>query len=102
MQAVRSMPRANQDTNGATEAWHLTLKKMIMRIRGDIGARRVDRLVFMLFNQMLPFFYHAIKRKIEGKVINYRKEEIVLSSVHLAKHELKDEQVIFHFSIEFC
>lgn len=56
MRAVRDMPRANQNTNNAIEAWHLTLKKMIKRVIGAIGALRVDRVVNALFQVMLPFF----------------------------------------------
>ena len=95
MQAVRTMNRANQNTNGATEAWHLTLKKMIARCIGGLQSRRLDALVPMLFGPMLAFFMYNMKRKQLGYVINYKVEEIVLSSLHLAEHELKHAKVSF-------
>ena len=88
------MNRANQETNGATEAWHLTLKKMIARKIGDITAMRLDAIIDMLFTCMLPFFYYNMRCKNVGRKLNYRKEGIVVNSLHLAKHELKDDQVL--------
>jgi len=87
------MNRANQNTNGATEAWHLTLKKMLARSIGGLQARRLDALVPMLFGPMLAFFIYNMKRKQLGYVINYKVEDIVLSSLHLAEQELKHAKV---------
>lgn len=89
------MPRANQNTNGAIEAWHLTLKKMIKRNIGAIGALRLDRVVNSLFQVMLPFFWYQLRCKARGRVINYKKEEIVLNSLHKAMHLMRDHQVCF-------
>ena len=93
MRAVRSMARANQNTNGATEAWHLTLKKMIKRKLGDIGGLRLDKIIDMLFTYMLPFFVYSLRRKQLGRVPNYRVEDVVLSSLHLAEFELNNAKV---------
>src|SRR5450759_5914574 len=90
MKAMRTMNHANQQTNGATEAWHNTLKKMIARRIGDINCMRITDVVDMLFIAMLPFFHYNQQCKYRGRRINYKKEEIVVSSLQLAIHEVKD------------
>lgn len=95
MRAVRDMPRANQNTNGAIEAWHLTLKKMIHRVIGAISARRLDRLLNALWEVLIPFFWYQSRTKAHGRVNNSRKEAIVMSSVQAATHHMTDSMVTF-------
>src|SRR5450759_2686764 len=89
MRTLRTMVCGNQNTNSATEAWHLTLKKMITRKLGDIGGLRLDRIIDLLFCYMWPFFLYALRCKQLGLLVNYKVEEVVLSSLHLAQHEMK-------------
>lgn len=97
----QNFDHANQMTNGAIEAWHLTMKKMIQRMIGGLKARRLDRLLDMLFGSMLPFFLYNIRRKAMGLVVNWRKEEVAISSVWAAENEMKYAKVkmcmILHF-----
>jgi hypothetical protein len=89
----RNFDHANQNTNGATEAWHLTLKRMMNRLIGGLRSRRLDRLLELLFKSMLPFFLYNMRRKALGLVKNLKKEEMVISSVWLAETELKNAKV---------
>ena len=66
MVAVRECNRANQDTTGAIEAWHMTFKKMMKRKIGDIGARRIDAVVSALFTVMVPYFWYQLWCKARG------------------------------------
>jgi hypothetical protein len=52
----KNFPHANYNTNGATGAWHLTLKRMMDRLIGGLKAHRLDRLLELLFGSMLPMF----------------------------------------------
>lgn len=90
MRALRTMPRTNQNTNGAIEAWHLTLKKMIGQKVGDINAMRLDAIIEMLFVTKLLFFHYNLRCKTLGKKINYKKEEIILNNLKMTKFELQD------------
>ena len=95
MRAVRHMPRANQNTNGAVEAWHRTMKRMLRRKIGGIQGFRLDRILQFLFEEVLPYFWYQMQCKESGMVTNIKKEEIVLNSLHLAMHSMSDSQVSF-------
>lgn len=86
-------------TNGETEARHLTMKKMIQRMIGGLTARRLDRLLDMLFGSMQSFFLYNICRKAMGLDINCRKEEVAISTVWAAENEMKYAHVIFFMTL---
>ena len=98
----RRNSHANQNTNGATKAWHLTLKRMMDRLIGGLKARRLDRLLELLFGSMLPMFLYNIRRKAMGMVVNWKKEEVAISSVWAAENEMKNAKVwnYYHFGSE--
>jgi hypothetical protein len=98
MHCFRKMPRARQNTNGATEAWHLTLKRCIGRWLGEMQGRRMDALVNLLFEKMLSFFMYNMHLKREGLMENLKAENVAISSLHLAQFELKNATVMSHFS----
>jgi hypothetical protein len=87
------MPRARQNTNGGIEAYHLTLKRCIDRWLGEMQGRRMDGLVHLLFEKMLSFFMYSMYLKREGLVANLKAENVAISSLHLAQHELKNAKV---------
>jgi hypothetical protein len=90
---ARAGSRSNQNTNGAIEAWHLTLKKFIARWLGEMQSRRLDALINLLFGHMLSFFMYNMYCKRNGLVKNMKAEEIAISSLHLAQFELKNAKV---------
>lgn len=93
MRLDRDFDHANQETNGAIEAWHHTLKLMIRQKIGDIKALRLDRIIHMLFTCVLPFFWYNLRAKALERKRNYKKEEIILSSLHHAKFNMTNDQV---------
>jgi hypothetical protein len=96
MHCFRKMPRARQNTNGSIEAYHLTLKRCIGRWIGEMQARRMDALVNLLFGKMLSFFMYSMHLKREGLDANLKAENVAISSLHLAEHELKNAKVAFY------
>ncbi|KAL3701242.1 hypothetical protein R1sor_019264 [Riccia sorocarpa] len=95
MSHLRTMRRENQNTNGAVEAWHQTYKKALARVVGALNARRCDRILEVLFQNILPYFWYNMRRKQRGRVINYKIEAVILSSVHAAL-EMDDSSIRFH------
>jgi hypothetical protein len=93
MDARRKLPKAKQNTNGATEAWLLTLKRCISRWIGEMQSRRLDVLLNVLFVKMLSFFIYMMHLKRNGMVANLKAQNVAISSVHLAQVELKDTKV---------
>lgn len=75
----------------------MTLKTMIRRKIGNIQSLRIDRTVAFMFQDMLPYFWYRLRCKQRGIVLNHKKEEVVLNSLHLAQHSMTDDQVSFPF-----
>jgi hypothetical protein len=57
----------------------------------------LDRLLELLFGSMLPMFLYNIRRKAMGMVVNWKKEEVAISSVWAAENEMKNAKVWNHF-----
>ena len=72
---------------------------MMDRLIGGLKARRLDRLLELLFGSMLPMFLYNIRRKAMGMVVNWKKEEVAISSVWAAENEMKNAKVwnYYHF-----
>lgn len=95
MRVLHTIRRCNQNTNGACEAWHGTLKRMVKRKIGFLQSMRCDQLIYHLFSIILPFFWYMVCYKQLGRIINYKKEEIIVNSLHKAMHSMRDHQIIF-------
>jgi hypothetical protein len=102
---ARAGAKSNQNTNGAIEARHLTLKKFIAGWFREMQSRRLDAL-YLLFGHMLSFFMYNMYCKRNGLVKNIKAEEITISSLDLAQFELKNAKVFsalltyFNFNIK--
>jgi hypothetical protein len=55
-----------------------------------LKACYLDRLLDLLFGSMLPYFLYNIRRKAMGLVVNWKKEEVAISSVWAAENEMKN------------
>jgi hypothetical protein len=100
--AARAGARSNKNTNGAIEAWHLTLKKFISRWLGEMQSRRLDALINLLFGHMLYFFMYNMYCKRNGLVKNIKAKDIAISSLHFIEFELKNAKVLAALLPYFC
>lgn len=81
----RKFKHANQDTNGAVERWHATLKLHLRMEKPFKVGRKVVRLVTQLVNNLEHFFWCLSCIKWQGRVRNKNIENYVWSAIRKAR-----------------
>ena len=94
VRASRSLPHANQDTNGAIEAYHGVLEKHFLGAFKGLVGRRIDWLLDTLTESCMPYCGYMQMRKDAGFVKNCSIEELVESCFETAL-EIPNDNVSF-------
>ncbi|MCO5557588.1 hypothetical protein L7F22_011154 [Adiantum nelumboides] len=92
--SVRLLPHANQDTNGAIESYHATLKSRFLCGKKYIWGRRIDWLLHKIMTSCLPYFWYVDEAKKGGFVRNKAVQKLIEHSIERA-HSIQDGDVSF-------
>eukprot|EP01018_Ginkgo_biloba_P015349 Gb_40997 [translate_table: standard] len=93
VKAMRRLPHSNQETNGAIEAYHGTLKDRLSREAWTGSSRRLDWLVHVLSIRVHAYYWFGQYRKSNGFVQNLHADEYKASAWFKAL-EIPDSNVI--------
>ena len=93
VRASRTLPHANQDTNGSIEAYHGFLKKRFLGSFKRLNGRRIDWLIHILTSKVTPYYWYNHKMKNLGFIKNTNVMELIESAYEKAKL-IPDENVL--------
>lgn len=85
VKGYRKFRHSNQETNGAIERWHATLKLFLRKDKPYKIGRKVVWLVCQLVSDVENYFWTMDNLKWQGAVRNKKIEDIVWAAIHKAR-----------------
>ncbi|KAL3688380.1 hypothetical protein R1sor_014689 [Riccia sorocarpa] len=91
----REFKHNNQNTNGAIERWHRTLKVHLRASRKGKSNRRVSWLLHILIDTIENHYWCMASLKQQGKIRNNIMKELVVTAIEHAE-TIPDQDVSMH------
>ena len=96
MVGFRRYPHCNQGTNAAIESFHNFLKSHNLKTKKYLTTRRIDWLVYVLLDIIMPHYQQRAVAKNLGFSRNTKQEVVTLGAIKAARNLSNVAVIINH------